>query len=187
MQHGYRTWVLKYIKKGSICAEIGVWEGEFSKLILDKEPSELHLIDPWKYMPEFGDRCYGKRQGTNQEKLDKIYNNVLSKFSNNSAVTIHRFSSTEAATKLPEKHFDFIYIDANHNFEYVLADIVSYLPKLKDDGIMIGDDYIFGRCPNGGAKEAIKRLSALNAIKLINKPEEEGNQWVLQSLKHHNI
>ena len=43
---------------------------------------------------------------------------------------------------LPDLYFDFVYIDANHDKEFVLGDINISLPKLKDSGIICGHDYI---------------------------------------------
>ena len=44
-----RDYLLCNMPKHSICAEIGVHEGEFSRRIVDTvEPERLHLIDPWK-------------------------------------------------------------------------------------------------------------------------------------------
>ena len=47
---GARESVLKGMPKGSVCAEIGVFKGDFTEDILSVvQPIELHLIDPWKY------------------------------------------------------------------------------------------------------------------------------------------
>ena len=51
--------------------------------------------------------------------------------------------------------FDFIYIDADHSYEACKLDLESYWPKLKQGGIMMGDDYTltpnekmdFPQCP----------------------------------------
>ena len=49
-----RSRLLSHMPKNGIAAEIGVWEGKFSrKILLATEPRELHLIDPWLYQPEF--------------------------------------------------------------------------------------------------------------------------------------
>jgi hypothetical protein len=48
-----RHQLLKLMPKNSICAEIGVWKGEFSKeTIRIVRPRMLHLIDPWRYQPD---------------------------------------------------------------------------------------------------------------------------------------
>jgi len=37
--------------------------------------------------------------------------------------------------------FDFVYIDASHEYESVLADIKAYAKLVKPGGFLIGDDY----------------------------------------------
>ena len=43
--------------------------------------------------------------------------------------------------KFEDGLFDFIYIDANHEYDEVKKDIELYLPKLASNGIIGGHDY----------------------------------------------
>lgn len=172
-----RMFILDYVNEGDVCAEIGVYRGMFSKHILERNPSHFHAIDSWEYFPEFNNRCYGKRKGVNQEHMDNIYEQAMENIGRDSRVTMHRMKSTQAAKLLPDSHLDFIYIDGNHNFEYVMSDIISFVPKMKDDGIICGDDYKFPRCKRGGANNAIRKLEEIGYVKLL---EVKGNQFVLQ-------
>ena len=173
----YRMFVLDYIKEGDVCAEIGVYRGLFSKHILERKPSHFYAIDSWEYFPEFNNRCYGKRKGVNQDHMDNIYEQAVENIGNNPRVTMHRMKSAQAAKLLPDDHLDFIYIDGNHNFEYVMSDIISFVPKMKETGIICGDDYKFPRCKRGGAQNAIKELVKIGYVKLL---KVEGNQFVLK-------
>jgi hypothetical protein len=60
----------------------------------------------------------------------------LSKFKN---VTFIRKFSSEACEELP-KNLDFVYIDGNHGYDYVLADLRNYYPMIHKRGIMAGHD-----------------------------------------------
>ncbi len=51
-----------------------------------------------------------------------------------------RMSSTEASTLLGNDLFDLVFIDADHSYTSVMADIQAWLPKLKRGGIISGHD-----------------------------------------------
>ena len=55
-----RRRLLDRMPQGGVCAEIGVWKGDFSDLILRyANPKSLHLIDPWLFQPQYTERMYG--------------------------------------------------------------------------------------------------------------------------------
>lgn len=137
-----RNAVLALIEQSSVCAEIGVWKGEFSRRILDdRRPRELHLIDPWQFQPDFPARWYGGVLASTQNDMDLIYQAVVSQFAGNSEVKIHRGTSEAVAATLPDRHFDWIYIDGDHSADAVLADLRSWVGKVKDGGCICLDDY----------------------------------------------
>jgi len=100
--------------------------------------SKLHCIDPWEDYNEYPE--YKNEQ-------PKIFNTFIDNIESSGIkdkLTVHRgFSNTELL-KLPDDHFDIIYIDGNHEPEYVLEDAVLSFRKLKKQGIMIFDDYGWG-------------------------------------------
>jgi len=57
---------------------------------------------------------------------------------------ISNLHSYKAFTSLPNMNFpmfDFIFHDAGHSYHDVYTDLNHWLPKLKDDGVIIIDDY----------------------------------------------
>jgi len=139
-----RRQLLKMMPKRSVCAEIGVWKGEFSREILKiVKPSELHLIDPWKYQTDFGKRLYGGAYAREQQDMDAIYSGVVSIFKDNKNVVIHREFSDHAAAAFINNYFDWIYIDGNHYYEFVKRDLELFYPKVKKGGFITGDDYLW--------------------------------------------
>ena len=137
-----RTELLQQLPKNADCAEIGVWKGEFSQLILEStEPRELHLIDPWAFRPEYPDRMYGGTAATQQADMERIYESVVECFSGKANVVIHRKDSIVALSEFPDGYLDWLYIDGDHSYESVLEDLRLAQKKVKERGIIAGDDY----------------------------------------------
>ena len=163
-----RESVLKLIKEGDICAEVGVWKGDFAQCILNQKPSQLHLIDPWIHQ-DYIDRYYS----IDQEKINTIYNDVVVRFRQQTNVVIHKAFST--AVDFEEDFFDFVYIDGNHNYENVKKDLEHYYPLVKKGGYICGDDYWlwhtipkdgFGSDSGGGPKKAVDEFAKKHNLKI---------------------
>lgn len=53
----------------------------------------------------------------------------------------YEMKTSEAANEIKDKSLDFIFIDANHSYQYVKDDIKRWSPKVKLGGYIIGHDY----------------------------------------------
>lgn len=117
--------------------EIGVARGAFSKYILENTHlSKLLLIDPYK---NFDNTEYvdGMNYYNMEEELRACKEN-LEKFNNR--IEFIRETSDNAVKKIPDNSIDVVYIDGNHAYEYALNDMRNYWPKIRNGGIMFGDD-----------------------------------------------
>jgi predicted O-methyltransferase YrrM len=70
-------------------------------------------------------------------------------------VTLIEAAAESALRNLPEKSFDFVYIDASKDSRYVLEHAVLAFPLLKNNGFLVFDDYTSseehdGSCPRQG-------------------------------------
>jgi len=117
-------------------AEIGVNNGRYSKWMAIKVKNpKLFLIDPYKEYAE-----YVESHINGQEVFDQYYENAkerLRKFN----VEFIRKTSMEAINDFTDNSLDFVFIDGNHTFEYVVNDIAEWEKKLKPGGILSGHDY----------------------------------------------
>ena len=128
---------IEFIKENSfgkslIGAEIGVFEGDNAYSIMKTLPmTHLFLIDPYKsyegYEPA---KLHGNKEELKARKK-------LSKFSEK--ITFIKEMSSEALEYVPGE-LDFVYIDGNHEYTYVLDDMRNYYGKLKKGGILAGHD-----------------------------------------------
>lgn len=136
-----RRWVIDVIPRDARCAEVGVWKGDFSAQVLSlASPRELHLIDPWLFNPAFPKRWYGGAQAANQSDMDAIHNGVVQRFASAPQVAVHRQSSLDAAASFADASFDWVYIDGDHSYEAVKADLAAWFGKVKLGGALTGDD-----------------------------------------------
>ena len=180
-----RDFLLKLMPNHSICAEIGVYKGKFSIKILEKvEPKKLHLIDPWKYQEaeDFQEAAYGGKAGS-QEVMNKIYSEMkarLRKEIEKGKVEIHRGFSHLVYKDFPDKYFDWIYIDGNHQYDYVRKDLKLFFPKVKIGGYITGDDYKEIGWWEGGVKKAVDEYIKNERVKKI---KIKNGQFILQKLE----
>jgi len=116
-------------------AEIGVDRGLYSEALSIANPGvKLYCIDPWKVYNEYDDI-------TDQHTLNVNYNCTIKRLAPYNCEIIRKFS-VEAINDFADGSLDFIYIDGNHTFNYVLEDINKWSKKVKPRGIVSGHDYI---------------------------------------------
>ena len=46
-----------------------------------------------------------------------------------------------AVKRIPDGSLDFVYIDSNHSYDYVMEDLINWSRKVRKGGIVSGDDY----------------------------------------------
>jgi hypothetical protein len=169
--------MLGTLPKGARVAEIGVWEGFFSRRILEIcQPAELHLIDPWLYQPAFGNTGFGRKK--NEFLMEQKYQDVVAAFAAVPAVKIHRTTSDMALSALPDGYLDWVYIDGNHNEPFISQDIALCLRKVKPNGVIAGDDFNWMADASGApvkkaVEAALADLGAAASLRLM------ANQYVV--------
>ena len=173
------------LPRGSVGAEIGVWRGDFSARILRTvRPAKLHLIDPWTFMSDeaYRDAWYGGKLAADQEAMDTIHDGVVLRFAREIAagvVEVHRSTSAEASSRFPDACFDWVYVDGNHLYEAVRADLELFDPKLKSDGLLAGDDYGLPGWWDDGVTRAVDDVVAAGGYEVV---ALASNQFVLRKL-----
>ena len=132
-------------------AEIGVERAVFAKEIM-KSAKELYLVDPWKSYK-------GYRDHVSQDKLDGFFKEAQERMQHKNCTFIRKFSM-DAVKDFPDESLDFVYIDANHDYENCKNDIREWSKKVKKGGIIAGHDYIErkGQGLYYGVKKAVNEL-----------------------------
>ena len=114
-------------------AEIGVDKGAYTEKLL-QAGLEIYAVDPWKVYEN-----YNHPRG--QKRLDFLYEHtkrVVAPYN----CHIVRKDSMEAAKDFEDESLDFVYIDGNHKFRYIAADIVEWEKKVRPGGVVSGHDFV---------------------------------------------
>lgn len=160
-----RPAILKIKELGSELtgAEIGVKYGNNAESILEElDIKKLTLIDIWKSHYDGIDKKY--RKGT----MNKAYKRVVKLFRDMPNVEIMKMYSEYASRYVEDNSLDFVYIDANHDYEFVLADIYNWSQKVKDGGIVSGHDSM----NNKDVFDAVLHYCSDNKIKFYIDPPD---------------
>jgi len=138
MPYTFTRPMIKVIKKvmgktDLVGVEIGVYLGEnVERMFKFLSIKKLYLIDPYiSYRTTYGQFNYG------DVEFKKVRRN-LAKFGER--VVFIRKISENAVDDIPD-NLDFVYVDGNHDYEYVKRDIILYFPKIKQGGIIGGHDF----------------------------------------------
>jgi hypothetical protein len=117
--------------------EVGSFKGEFAKEICKVWAGNLYMVDVWR--------------GLGSEYLDSSNHNIHTTAYADAMKSIEgyedraimiRTDSLNGSSMFENESLDFVYIDANHAYDYVVQDIELWYPKVKKGGYLLGHDYI---------------------------------------------
>ena len=122
-------------------AEVGIWKGRFLSGVLWACPdiTEYWAIDRWKKLnnPEYHE---GNMLALDDKGWDEVYLYVAGHMKKYPTLKLIRANSIDVAEMFDDGYFDLVFLDADHTYEYVLADIKAWLPKVRKGGVISGHD-----------------------------------------------
>jgi predicted O-methyltransferase YrrM len=130
-------------------AEIGVDRGQFSTYMLTQHPEmRLLLVDPWRW----------KLRGESR------YNSTVRRMEAfGERATIIRQDSFDAVREVKDESLDFVYIDGDHTFDFVMTDLIWWARKVRYGGVVAGHDYY--RFRGGGVVPAVDAYTREHGIR----------------------
>ncbi|MCR4324167.1 MAG: class I SAM-dependent methyltransferase [Candidatus Curtissbacteria bacterium] len=137
--------------------EIGTDHGKYAQQLLEGIPGlDLLCVDPYLAYTE-GEEIHS------QEEMEQIYKEALQRVASYDC-HIDRNTSMEVVKHIPDNFYDFVFIDGNHSYEYVLEDITEWTKKVKPGGIVAGHDYKEDPTRNYGVIQAVQEYTEENHI-----------------------
>lgn len=136
--------VARTFNNDSKLVEVGVWKGTSVaylavEIINQGKSIKIDCIDTFEGTPEDGHLDDPIIQsGTLYEHFIENMKPVLH------LINPIRSTSVDASKQYEDNSIDFIFIDASHDYDNVLADIKIWYPKVKSGGVISGHDYSWG-------------------------------------------
>lgn len=119
--------------------EVGTHVGTYAEHILKHWPGVLHCVDPYQHQPGFRDLLnqeQSRMEGTYREALKRLAPWIGER------CFLHREYSVEQAKLMAPQQFDWVYIDALHDYQNVRADLEAWAPLVRKGGVLAGHDYL---------------------------------------------
>ena len=162
--------------------EIGSHSGgsviAFNKFFGNNSETKLYCMDPWTDHEDYFEY---------KNEMSDIYKNFKSNIKEvnleDKVVEMRGFSHIELH-KLEDNFFDVIYIDGNHEPQFVLEDAALSFRKLKENGYMVFDDVGWGgkNCVDKGIEGFLTGYFA--SIKILSR--NDSGQCFIQKITKTN-
>jgi Methyltransferase domain len=127
--------VLSDAEYSGLAVEVGTFKAEFAERILQRTAIKtLYCIDPYASYDQYQDRM-------NHLDLQKVFEIAQQRLTPyGSRARFVRETSDNTSHYWLDSSLDFAYIDGNHSYSFVLSDLNLWWPKVKQGGMIVGDD-----------------------------------------------
>lgn len=122
--------------------ELGVYKGETLFYLIEHFPAlRMVAVDTWEAMPGVTqDKQSGATSYVGKPMMAIGHEVALKAGLYRWRISILKLESDRAATIFDNGEFDFVFVDADHRTEAVIADCRAWLPKIRAGGMMVGHD-----------------------------------------------
>jgi len=134
--HGHKILELVEQHKPKVCVELGAWMGASAipvALAVRRWGGTVTCVDTW------GGAVDGDPSNMQPWMLLTCARN-MKQAGVSGQVRLIPATTAEAAQWWTEP-IDYLYVDADHSYDGVMADLRAWLPHVKPGGIVLGDDY----------------------------------------------
>jgi hypothetical protein len=167
--------VASFLRPESVMVEIGSYTGESTELFcMSGRVIKIHAVDPWQNGYDAGDEASYIRS---MADVEEVFDVRTARFGE--MVVKRKMKSVDAAMLFRDRGVDCVYIDGLHTYDVyidglhtydgVIADIKTWLPKIRFDGVIAGHDYHIE-----GVRRAVSELLGNPVIVC------KGTSWVVK-------
>jgi len=164
--HGDQILALVEQHKPKVCVELGSWQGASAIPVarsIRRWGGTLACVDTWG----------GDIHGSSEKPwmlLNCAYNMTQAGVAGNIRLIPTR---TQDAALWWNEPIDYLYVDADHSYDGVVADLWAWVPHVKPGGLILGDDYGHRAFP--GVKQAWDEFEQAQGLNLVRYQSDPPN------------
>jgi hypothetical protein len=177
-----RRFIVDFIPPNSIGAELGVFTGLFSAILArEQKISRATFVDPWweafgDHYPDWG--AYTDYGRVNTHTAFALAQKRIARSGLPNRV-VEVASSYDWLNRQPDESLDWVYLDSTHSYEGTKRELELLNLKIKNTGIILGDDWQIDRNHyHHGVCLAVNESLKGSNFELILCGQR--NQWVLR-------
>lgn len=139
--HGFFTYpslyrdIIELTQDGDILVEVGVYHGRSLSYLT------VEAINSGKKLQIYGVDCFYEDGVDMRGVYEDFIKNTMPIKDN---FTLVKKESVPASDMFADESLFFVFLDGDHKYEAVKADIKAWLPKIKKGGVLAGHDYCNG-------------------------------------------
>ena len=144
----------------TVGAEVGVWKGLNAETLCASNPAltRLYCVDPWAPQSDY------REKKNDAAMMQQSFTEATERLAPYTACVFLRMPSVKAAALVADGSLDFVYIDGNHRYEAVTADIEAWAPKVRPGGVVAGHDFLTKTKRHIDVERAVRDYTSAHAI-----------------------
>lgn len=138
--------------------ETGIEKGKNAVVMFENIPNlKLYGLDSYKRHPQASYIYDAEKRNWDDKYLQAVRKQCYERMKGRNCVMIEKFSEY-GIKDVEDNSLDFVYLDADHSYDFVMQDIILWGRKLRKGGIMSGHDYYVDK------KKLDRRVKVTQAI-----------------------
>lgn len=169
--------LIKDLPEAFSMVEVGCYAGESTEMFAEKA---LHVwaVDKWENGFEAK-----SADNENMEEVEASFDQRLRPYVDQGVVEKIKKDSVAASRMFRNECLDFVYLDGDHTYEGVMADLKAWAPKIKRYGCIGGHDFTD---PNWGGEvsKAVEDYFEKHDLGAVTMTMYSDSSWMMQRVTH---
>lgn len=163
----------------TVGAEVGVEKGKNAQTMFEIIPNlKLFGVDPYKQHPQASYAYHAALRHWNPQYLHNCKQQCLKRMRGRNFTLLQGFGE-DMVKKIKDNSLDFVYIDADHSYDFIMQDIILWGRKVRKGGIVSGHDYFYDNDRSGRrakVTQAVNDYTRVHGIKFFITNEDHHGQ-----------